>query len=86
MMTVKILINGELKGTVKFTNRGPAGGAKTRYSVQAFQEVDPKGKPPFWWNPRDVFHIPDQGMIQLLANGLAAMGWKPKPWALDVSK
>lgn len=82
MMTVEIRINGELKETVKFTNQGPAGGAKTRYRVQAFQEVDHEGKPPFWWNPRTALHIPDQGMMQLLANGLAAMGWRPKPWSV----
>lgn len=42
------------------------------------------GERPFKFDKKYVAHVRDDGMMQLLANGLKALGWEAKIWSTKV--
>jgi len=81
-MTVEIKINGELKRKMRFENRGRSSDTdKTTYEIWV-EQSESLEKKPSKFGPKKVLHIRDQGMMQLIANGFSALGWKPKPWSV----
>ncbi len=81
MMTVDIKIDGKRKGWIEFVYLDITGRKKTVCSVLAIQEVP--GKKPFKFDSKKARYVPDQGMMQQLANVLAALGWTAKPWSVS---
>lgn len=84
MMTVEIKINGKLRGKMEFVNAEMRCEGKPLYTVRVVEESR-DGKP-FQYDTRYVAHIPEQGMMQLISNGLSVLGWDPKTWAGDVPR